>query len=94
MNKVTYSVKIGDETYNVVTDEQESIFLAAVQLVDSLVKDMQAAGLNDRKKSAIMAALYIATQLMIEKNKVQDKERELRVVESWLIQQEKRLVEV
>jgi cell division protein ZapA (FtsZ GTPase activity inhibitor) len=94
MNKVTYSVKIGDETYNVVTDEQESIFLAAAQLLDSLVKDMQAAGLNDRKKSAIMAALYIATQLMTEKNKVLDKERELRVVESWLIQQEKRLVEV
>jgi len=94
MNKVTYSVKIGEETYNVVTDEQESVFLAAVQLVDSLVKDMQAAGLSDRKKSAIMAALYIATQLMTEKNKVLDKERELRVVESWLIQQEKRLVEV
>ena len=94
MNKVTYSVKIGEETYNVVTDEQESVFLAAVQLVDSLVKDMQAAGLSDRKKSAIMAALYIATLLMTEKNKVLDKERELRVVESWLIQQEKRLVEV
>ena len=94
MNKVTYSVKIGDETYTIVTDEQEALFLAAVQLVDSLVKDMQAAGLNDRKKSAIMAALYVATQLMAEKNKVLDKERELRVVESWLAQQEKRLVEV
>jgi len=94
MNKVTYSVKIGDETYHIVTDEQESIFLAAAQLIDSLVKDMQAAGMHDRKKSAIMAALYVATQLMTEKNKVLDKERELRIVESWLIQQEKRLIEV
>lgn len=94
MNKVTYSVKIGDETYTIVTDEQESLFLSAVQLVDSLVKDMQAAGFNDRKKIAIMAALYVATQLMAEKNKVIDKERELRIVESWLTQQEKRLVEV
>lgn len=94
MNKVTYSVKIGDEAYNIVTDEQESVFYAAVQLVDSLVKDMQSAGLHDRKKSAIMTALYLATQLMNEKNKVVEKERELRVIESWIVQQEKRLVEV
>lgn len=94
MSKVTYSVNIGDETYTIVTDEQEAIFFSAVQLVDSLIKDMQAGGLTDRKKSAIMVALYVATQLMTEKNKVIDRERELRVVEAWLVQQEKRLVEV
>jgi cell division protein ZapA (FtsZ GTPase activity inhibitor) len=94
MNKVTHSVKIADETYTIVTDEQDSIFFAAVQLVDTLMQDMHSAGLADRKKSAVMAALYIATQLMNEKNKVLDKERELRVVESWLMQQEKRLIEI
>lgn len=94
MNRVTYSVKIADEIYKIVTDEEENIFFSAVQLVDSLVKDMAAAGATDRKKSAIIAALYLATQLMTEKNKVIDRERELQIVQSWLVQQEKRLIEI
>lgn len=94
MNKTTYSVKIGDETYTIVTDEQETVFFAAVQLVDSFIKDMHNSGIADRRKAAVMAALYASTQLMNEKNKLLEKERELHIVESWLMQQEKRLIEV
>ncbi len=64
-----YRVSILNETYSIVSDEQELAIIDAARKVDFLMKEITAQGV-DQKKAAVLAALKIALDLLQAQHKV------------------------
>lgn len=57
-----YNVSVFNQTYSLVSDEEESVIVDAANRVDSLMKEISSRGI-DSKKAAVLAALKIAIDL-------------------------------
>jgi cell division protein ZapA (FtsZ GTPase activity inhibitor) len=65
--KRKYSVDIFGQEYVLISDEAESLIIKAAALVDATMREIQKAGLSDKNKLAILAALRIASLLESER---------------------------
>jgi cell division protein ZapA (FtsZ GTPase activity inhibitor) len=65
--KRKYSVDIFGQEYVLISDEAESLITKAAALVDATMREIQKAGLSDKNKLAILAALRIASLLESER---------------------------
>lgn len=54
-----YAIKLGDENYNVVSDENDQILLLAVQLVNNLLIEVSS---TEKQRSFALVALQLATK--------------------------------
>lgn len=69
----TFKVSIFNDTYSLISDEPEERVLAAVAMVDTLMKELaEKAGSVDPKRLAVLACLKTASQLLEQKVSQED----------------------
>lgn len=93
MTKRTLEVTVLGESYKLVTDDSEEHVLSTVRLVDTLVRDIENAGVKDQKKAIILATLQLASKLIKLEQNYSTMHHDLDLMHSWVEHQVVRLSE-
>jgi cell division protein ZapA (FtsZ GTPase activity inhibitor) len=91
MSKKTVHVTIFDETYSLVTDEQEEHLSKAALMVDQQMQEIAQAGFTDTRKIAVLVALQLASKLLGETKISQECKEKHSTVTQWLKEQDEAL---
>ncbi len=82
MSTQKIKVTINGNNYSLVTDESDVCLLEAAALVDQQIAQIQASGVSDQVKSAVLVALQSAHELLkLKQEQEQLKHEQLRLLE-------------
>lgn len=82
MSTQKVKVTINGNHYSLVTDQSDVCLLEAAALVNKQIEQIQAAGVNDQVKSAVLVALQCANDLLkLQYEQEHAKQEQLRLLE-------------
>lgn len=94
MSKMQYAIKIDNLSFTIATDETEKIFLESVRMVNDIIEKLHVSGLKDPRNRALMAALQLATQVVLAQEHNSYYKEQLEKIQLWAMNQSKLLTEI
>lgn len=89
--KQTVHVRIFDEHYSLVTDENAEHLERAAELVDNIMRETVQAGFRDKHKAAVLAAVQLASKMLKSELHAQDHKEKYERIVKWAESQDKAL---